>query len=81
VVWDPKTDEVLVEAARAPTPLGGGGAARAGAAAPGPALPPDATTAREELVRWIVTDRAPTANPPPLDKEDEERLRSLGYVP
>lgn len=81
VIWDPKTDAVLVEAAPDPTPLGGRGAARAGAAAPGPALPPDAAGAREELVRWIVTDRAPTAAAPPLDKEDEERLRSLGYIP
>jgi arylsulfatase A-like enzyme len=81
VVWDPKTDEVLVEEAPAPNPLALSGEARAGGAAPGPSLPPDAATAREELVRWIVTGQAPTAHAPPLDKEDEERLRALGYVP
>jgi arylsulfatase A-like enzyme len=81
VVWDPKTDEVHVEPAALPAGQAGAGAARAGAAATGPPLPPDAERAREEVVRWIASQHAPAAPDAVIDEDDEERLRSLGYVP
>ena len=42
------------------------------------AMPGRADSLREELSRWIASDRE--ARPPVLDDESREKLRALGYL-
>jgi hypothetical protein len=72
VVWNPKKTGIHVEPLRAE-----------GAAPPAdPDLPrPDSELAREEITAWLESGQPAVAREAPvLTAEDEERLRSLGYL-
>jgi hypothetical protein len=78
VVWDLKRDEVTLEPLRL---LVAGGTDVAPQDAP-PPVPPDPDLAVAELGRWLAAGvREPAEDLPPMAREDEERLRGLGYLP